>query len=165
MEVLHEMHSHGDDSPGSPLAPRTQPVLEDGEKDNAQPPATVTAPAQKPTHEPDLAITPNTIRIQSTDSPKEGAGVVTAGFSELGQFRSSRDGNWIAFDGYKEGFNNSSAESWIARRDGRREETLGIGWFRANWMADSKSVVANGVIGEKLGWSVCHWMLQASRLS
>ena len=31
------------------------------------------------------------------------------------------------------------------------EETLGIGWFRANWMPDSKSVVANGVIGRKLG--------------
>lgn len=26
-----------------------------------------------------------------------------------------------------------------------------MGWFRANWMADSKSVVANGVIGEKVG--------------
>ncbi len=27
-----------------------------------------------------------------------------------------------------------------------REETLGIGWFRANWLPDSKSVVANGII-------------------
>ena len=205
-----------------------------------------------------------------------------AGFSQLGSPCFSRDGNWIAFDGYREGFSNSSAESWIARRDGRdltrlangatprwspdgnrllfmrervnnpnreegifqierdgsnerrigegrwpdwspdgkeivfsvggeqtggarigaticiaksdgsgrreitlgdcpswspdgkkiafcfnvperpslirvydlqdkKEQTLGIGWFRANWMADSKSVVANGVIGPKTG--------------
>lgn len=33
----------------------------------------------------------------------------------------------------------------------KKEETLGIGWFRANWMPDSKTVVANGVIGEKFG--------------
>ncbi len=255
---------------------------QDGEKNNAQPPATVPAPAQKPSDEPDLAITPNTIRIQSNDSHKEGTWVVMAGFSELGSPCLSRDGNWIAFDAYKEGFNNSPAQSWIARRDGRdlfrlatgatprwspdgnrllfvrervnnpklqegiflinrdgsnerrigegrwpdwspdgkeivcslggeemggarigaticiskvdgsgrrditegdcpswspdgkkiafcfrapgrpplirvydlqnkEEETLGIGWFRANWMADSKSVVANGLNGRKVG--------------
>jgi len=65
-----------------------------GEKDNAQPPANVPAPAQKPGDEPDLAITPNTIRIQSTDSPKEGSWVVMAGFSELGSPCLSRDGNF-----------------------------------------------------------------------
>jgi hypothetical protein len=247
-----------------------------------QPPATVPTPAQKSADEPDLVITPNTIRIQSVDSPKVGSWVVMPGFTELGSPCLSRDGNWIAFDGYKEGFNNSPAESWIARRDGRdltrlahgatprwspdgkrllfmrervnnpkwvegiflidrdgsherrigdgrwpdwsrdgkeivfslggeetggarvgaticiakadgtgrreitdedcpswspdgkklalcftvperpplirvydlqnkKEETLGIGWFRANWMADSKSVIANGLIGEKFG--------------
>jgi Tol biopolymer transport system component len=257
-------------------------LAQDVEKNNVQPPATVPAPAQKPSDEPDLAVTPNTIRIQSMDSPKDGNWVVMPGFSELGSPCFSRDGNWIAFDGYKEGFNNSSAESWIARRDGRnltrlangatprwspdgnrllfvrervnspnkeegiflvdrdgsderrigggrwpdwspdgkeivcslggeemggarigaticiskvdgsgrreitdgdcpswspdgkkiafcfrapqrpplirvydlqnkKEETLGIGWFRANWMADSKSVVANGVLGRKPG--------------
>ena len=31
----------------------------------------------------------------------------------------------------------------------KKEETLGIGWFRANWMPDSKSVVANGVLDRK----------------
>jgi Tol biopolymer transport system component len=69
--------------------------------------------------EGELVVTPNTIRIQSTDAPKEGIWVVMTGFSELGSPCFSRDGNWIAFDGYKRGFNNSSAESWIARRDGR----------------------------------------------
>jgi Tol biopolymer transport system component len=245
-----------------------------GAKDNAR--------AQKLGDEPDFAITANTIRIQSTDSPKEGNWVVMPGFSELGSPCFSRDGKWIACDGYKKGFDNSSAEFWIARRDGRgltrlangatprwspdgkqllfvrarvdnrnseggiflidrggsnerrigegrwpdwspdgteivyslggeekggarigatifiskvdgsgrreiadgdcpswspdgkkiafcfrapqrpplirvydlqnkKEETLGIGWFRANWMADSKSVVANGVLGRKPG--------------
>jgi Tol biopolymer transport system component len=33
----------------------------------------------------------------------------------------------------------------------KKEETLGIGWFRANWMPDSKSVVANGVRDQKVG--------------
>jgi Tol biopolymer transport system component len=253
---------------------------QDNKKD--QPPANVPAPAQKQADEPDLVITPNTIRIQTVDSPKVGNWVVMPGFAELGSPCFSRDGNWIAFDGYKEGFNNSSAESWIARRDGRdltrlahgatprwspdgkrllfvrervnnpkweegiflidrdgsherrigesrwpdcspdgkeivfslggeqtggvrsgaticiakadgtgrreiadgdcpswspdgkkiafcikalndpplirvyelhnkKEETLGIGWFRANWMADSCSVIANGLIGEKVG--------------
>jgi hypothetical protein len=31
----------------------------------------------------------------------------------------------------------------------KKERTLGIGWFRANWMADSRSVVADGEID---GW-------------
>jgi hypothetical protein len=28
---------------------------------------------------------------------------------------------------------------------------LGIGWYRANWMPDSKSVVDNGYVGRKGG--------------
>src|SRR5215831_16444480 len=67
--------------------------------------------------EPDLVITPNTIRIQSLDDPTKGQWVTMPGFSELGSPTFSRDGRWIAFDAYKEGFNNSSAECWIARRD------------------------------------------------
>jgi Tol biopolymer transport system component len=73
------------------------------------------------------AITPNTIRIQSIDSPKEGSWVTMDGFSELGSPCLSRDGDWIAFDGYKEGFNNSTAESWIARRDGTDLKRLAMG--------------------------------------
>ena len=33
----------------------------------------------------------------------------------------------------------------------KKQETLGIGWFRANWMADNFSVITNGLIGEKIG--------------
>ena len=29
------------------------------------------------------------------------------------------------------------------------DASLGIGWYRANWMPDSKSVVANGLIGRE----------------
>ena len=38
-----------------------------------------------------------------------------------------RDGQWIAFDAYKEGFDNSRAECWIARRDGRELKRLAFG--------------------------------------
>ena len=29
------------------------------------------------------------------------------------------------------------------------DTTLGIGWYRANWMPDNKSAVANGLIGRE----------------
>lgn len=113
---------------------------QDGEKDNAEPPASDPASSQKHGDEPDLAITPNTIRIQSVDSPKEGSWVVMAGFNELGSPCFSRDGNWIAFDGYKEGFNNSSAESWIARRDGQDVTHLANG-ATPRWSPDGKQLL------------------------
>jgi Tol biopolymer transport system component len=77
--------------------------------------------------EPDLVITPNTIRIQFLDAPREGKWVIMPGFSELGSPTFSRDGQWIAFDAYKQGFNNSLAECWIARRDGRDLTRLAFG--------------------------------------
>jgi Tol biopolymer transport system component len=89
-----------------------------GEQLDAQSDATDLVLAQQPGGEAEFAVTPNTIRIQSTDSPKNGSWVVVPGFSELGSPCLSRDGNWIAFDGYRNGFKNSSAETWIARRDG-----------------------------------------------
>jgi dipeptidyl aminopeptidase/acylaminoacyl peptidase len=39
----------------------------------------------------------------------------------------SRDGQWIAFDAYKQGFDNSRAECWIAGRDGRELKRLAFG--------------------------------------
>ncbi len=103
-------------------------------------PGRAPASAQKPGDEPELAITPNTIRIQSTESPNEGSWVVLPGFSELGSPCLSRDGKWIAFDGYKEGFNNSSAESWIARRDGRNLTRLANG-ATPRWSPDGKRLL------------------------
>jgi Tol biopolymer transport system component len=63
-------------------------------------------------------ITPDTIRVQSTEGPGEGQWVVMPGFRELGSPCLSPDGEWIAFDAYKEGYNNSPSECWIARKDG-----------------------------------------------
>jgi dipeptidyl aminopeptidase/acylaminoacyl peptidase len=77
--------------------------------------------------EPDLVITPNTIRIQPLNDPTKGQWIVMPGFSELGSPTFSKDGQWIAFDAYKQGFNNSSAECWIARRDGSDLKRLVFG--------------------------------------
>jgi dipeptidyl aminopeptidase/acylaminoacyl peptidase len=77
--------------------------------------------------EPDLVITPNTVRIQSLEEPTKGQWVTMSGFSELGSPTFSRDGQWIAFDAYKQGFNNSKAECWIARRDGQDLKRLAFG--------------------------------------
>lgn len=74
-----------------------------------------------------VPLTPNTIRIQSIESPERGTWVVLPDFSELGSPSFSRDGEWIAFDAYKEGFNHSRAECWIARRDGRDLTRLAYG--------------------------------------
>jgi Tol biopolymer transport system component len=77
---------------------------------------------------PDIVLnTPNTIRIQSLDDPAIGHWVAMPGFAELGSPTFSRDGQWIAFDGYKQGFDNSRAECWIARRDGRELKRLAFG--------------------------------------
>jgi Tol biopolymer transport system component len=90
--------------------------------------------------EPRFALTPNTIRIQAIDSPKEGSWVVLPGFSELGSPCFSRDGKWIAFDGYKEGFNNSTAESWVARSDGRDLTRLAQG-ATPRWSPDGNRLL------------------------
>jgi Tol biopolymer transport system component len=85
------------------------------------------AAAQEPGR-PDLVLnTPNTIRIQSLENPANGNWVAMPRFAELGSPTFSRDGQWIAFDAYKEGFDNSRAECWIARRDGRELKRLAFG--------------------------------------
>jgi Tol biopolymer transport system component len=111
-----------------------------GQRNRAEPRARVPASAEQPADQPDTAVTPNTIRIQSVDSPNDGHWVVMPGFSELGSPCLSRDGNWIAFDGYKEGFNNSAAESWIARRDGRNLTRLASG-ATPRWSPDGKRLL------------------------
>ena len=85
-------------------------------------------PAAQQSVRPDIVLnTPNTIRIQSLDDPASGQWVAMPGFAELGSPTFSRDGRWIAFDGYKQGFDNSRAECWIARRDGRELKRLAFG--------------------------------------
>jgi Tol biopolymer transport system component len=74
-----------------------------------------------------FAITPNTVRIESLDDPAKGEWVTMPGFSELGSPTFSRDRQWIAFDAYRRGFNNSYAECWIARREGGNPVLLAAG--------------------------------------
>lgn len=90
------------------------------------PPDRMAAPPG-PDDEPDPAITPNTVRIQSRDRPEEGRWVVMPGFSELGSPCFSRDGEWVAFDAYRRGYNNSPSECWVARKDGRDLRRLAVG--------------------------------------
>jgi Tol biopolymer transport system component len=90
--------------------------------------------------EPDLAITPNTIRIQSLSVSNKGYWVTMPGFSELGSPSFSRDGEWIAFDAYKMGFNHSPSECWVARRNGKELKRLAIG-ATPRWSPDGKKLV------------------------
>ena len=90
--------------------------------------------------EPDLVITPNTIRIQSLAVANKGYWALMPGFSELGSPCFSRDGEWIAFDAYKMGFNNSPSECWIARRNGKDLTRLAIG-ATPRWSPDGKQIV------------------------
>ena len=66
----------------------------------------------------ELAITPHTIRVQPMDPDEKGQWIMMPGYSELGSPCFSRDGLWVAFDAYKEGYNNGRPEVWIARHDG-----------------------------------------------
>jgi Tol biopolymer transport system component len=71
-----------------------------------------------PIYAQELAITPHTIRVQPMDPAEKGHWIVLPGYSELGSPCFSRDGLWVAFDAYKDGYNNSRPEVWIARHDG-----------------------------------------------
>lgn len=96
--------------------------------------------AQVSNDEPELAITPNTVRIQSIDKPEDGRWVVMPGFSELGSPCFSRDGHWIAFDAYKEGYNNSPSECWVVRQDGGELTRLAVG-ATPRWSPDGTRLI------------------------
>jgi len=83
------------------------PALDAGKVDGTQDPG-----------EPDLVITPHTIRVQPMDPDGTGHWITMRDYSELGSPCPSPDGRWIAFDAYKSGYNNSRSECWVARRDG-----------------------------------------------
>jgi len=95
---------------------------------------------RSPTDEPELVITPNTIRIQPIDSPKDGHWVIMPGFSELGSPSFSKDGQWVAFDAYKTGYNNSPPECWIVRYDEEKPTRLAIG-ATPRWSPDGKRLL------------------------
>ncbi len=88
----------------------------------------------------ELAITPHTIRVQPMDPDEKGYWIVMPGYSELGSPCFSRDGLWVAFDAYKEGYNNSRPEVWITRRDGTGLKKLTNG-ATPRWSPDGKRLL------------------------
>ncbi len=86
----------------------------------------------------DLSAT--TIRLQSVEDPEQGHWVTMAGFRELGSPSFSKDGDWIAFDAYKEGYNQSPSECWVARRNGRDLTRLAIG-ATPRWSPDGQQLL------------------------
>ncbi len=116
-----------------------------GHAQNVQNPAAEQAP-----NEPDLAITPNTLRIEPLEKgDKEGHWVVMPGFSELGSPSFAPDGEWFAFDAYKEGYNNSPPESWIVRRDGKGLARLTNWAPLPRWSPDGSSTPRRARRGER----------------
>jgi Tol biopolymer transport system component len=83
---------------------------------------------------------PITVRVQSIDDPKQGYWVAMPGFQELGSPSFSKDGEWIAFDAYKDGYDNSPSECWVARKDGRDITRLAIG-ATPRWSPDGKQLL------------------------
>jgi Tol biopolymer transport system component len=85
-------------------------------------------------------ITPNTIRIESIVGAEEGRWVVMPGFRELGSPCFSRDGEWIAFDAYKDGYDNSPPQCWVARKDGTGLRKLAAG-ATPRWSPDGQHLL------------------------
>lgn len=74
---------------------------------------------QKPGgRDPDLVVADQAVRVQPMDPDEKGHWIVMPAHADLGSPCFSRDGEWIAFDAYREGYNNRHPEAWIARRDG-----------------------------------------------
>ncbi len=90
--------------------------------------------------DPRLAITPHTIRVQPMDPDQKGDWIIMPGYAELGSPCFSRDGLSIAFDAYKEGYNNSGPEAWIVNRDGTGPKKLTNG-ATPRWSPDGKRLL------------------------
>jgi Tol biopolymer transport system component len=62
------------------------------------------------------------------------------GYSELGSPCFSQDGRWVAFDAYREGFNNSRPECWLGQRDGGAMRRLVEG-ATPRWSSNGKRLL------------------------
>src|SRR5262245_24763364 len=76
---------------------------------------------------PQQQITPTTIRIEPLGGQQPGAWLELADYREIGSPTLSRDGQRVAFDAYPQGFGQSKAECWVARRDGQELRKLAQG--------------------------------------
>jgi Tol biopolymer transport system component len=89
---------------------------------------------------PGVVITPHTIRVQPTDPDGRGHWITMPGYGELGSPCFSRNGRWVAFDAYKEGFDNSHPECWVARWDGTGLRKLADG-ATPRWSPDGQRLL------------------------
>lgn len=85
-------------------------------------------------------ITPDSIRVEPLENDAEGGWITLAGYREIGSPAISQNGEWVAFDAHKDGFNRSPAEIWLARRDGSDLHKLTNGGT-PRWSPDSSTLI------------------------
>jgi Tol biopolymer transport system component len=88
----------------------------------------------------EVVATDLAVRVQPMDPDEKGHWIAMPGHAELGSPCFSRDGRWVVFDSYKEGYNNSRPEAWIARRDGTGLKKLTNG-ATPRWSPDGKRLL------------------------
>jgi Tol biopolymer transport system component len=97
--------------------------------------------AQEPGgRDPDLVVADQAVRVQPLDPDEKGHWIVMPAHADLGSPCFSRDGEWIAFDAYKDGYNNRHPEAWIARRDGTALKKLTNG-ATPRWSPDGRRLL------------------------
>jgi Tol biopolymer transport system component len=85
-------------------------------------------------------IAPTMIRVEPLGGQEPGAWLELADYRENGSPTLSRDGQWVAFDAYPKGSNNSQAECWVVRRDGQELHKLAQG-ATPRWSPDGTQLL------------------------
>ena len=67
------------------------------------------------------------IRIDSLQEKGKGVWIKMPGYQEIGSPVLSRDQKWIAFDGYRKGFDFSAGDCWVVGHDGKGLRKLAVG--------------------------------------
>jgi len=85
-------------------------------------------------------ITPFSLRVQNVDDEGIGFWIDMKGYKELGSPCLSHDGQWLAFDAYKAGFDHSTSECWMWKREGGELRKLANG-ATPRWSPDAKRLL------------------------